>query len=117
MRWALKQIVGVSALCLGLGAIPGNASESRSTGFQLPCDGNQHNMTFGLGGFVANLSRFIQGASITVVNPAGVSFIYVQLLQGVNSPLVAVGAGQSHASRDFTGFFAARPDGGGFITF
>jgi hypothetical protein len=117
MRWALKQIVGVSALCLGLGAIPGNASESRLTGFSIPCDGSQHVMTFGMGGFVGSTTRFIQGATITVFNPAGVQFIYVQLLQGVNSPLVAVGAGQSNASRDYTGFFQARTDGGGFITF
>jgi hypothetical protein len=108
MRWILKQIVGVSALCLGLAAIPANASENRFSGFSIPCDGQAHTVFFLASGLGTAATRFIQGAEISLFNNAsGLQFMLLSVdSSGTAVQLITLGAGQSHWSRDYTGFYS-----------
>ena len=108
MPKSLKTILGIAALCLGLAALPANASENRSSGFSIPCDGQAHTVFFFVSGLGTASTRFIQGAEISVFsNASALQFILLSVnSSGTAANLLTLGAGNSHAARDFTGFFS-----------
>ena len=102
----LKTLMTISALCLGSAALPANASENRSTDFAIPCDNQTHTVFFTVTGLGTASTRFIQGAEISVLNPSGLTFLTLGVTGTQALDLITLGAGNSHQSRDFTGFYS-----------
>ena len=104
----LKTALAIVALCLGLAALPANASENRSSGFSIPCDGQDHTVFFFVSGLGTAATRFIQGAEISVFNnPSALRYLLLSVnSSGTAADLLTLGAGNSHAARDYTGFYS-----------
>jgi hypothetical protein len=108
MRKGLKTILGISALCLGVATLPAKASENRASDFAIPCDGQTHTVSFFVSGLGTASSRFIQGAEISVfANANQLQFLILSVNPSSTAlNLLTLGVGNSHAARDFTGFFS-----------
>jgi len=108
---SLRSLLCGSMLCCALGATTADASFSRTQFFTFGCNGQQQSIQFAVGQLGNNTARFIQGAeiSLTAASP-NLQFILLQAAGGNNSTLLQMGPGDTHVSRDFTGFFSVLAD-------
>ena len=114
---SLRTLLCWSTLCVGLAVSSANASETRITGFSIPCTGATQVINFNATGLGTATSRFVQGTEISISNNAGaLQFLYLGANIGSFATLLTLGAGNSHAFHDYTGFYAL-PNTGGTIPF
>jgi len=107
MRNSLRTLLCCSTLCAGLAATSASASESRVTGFSIPCTGSTQVINFLTTGLGTATSRFVQGTEISITNnPDALRFIFLGANVGSFSTLLTLGVGQRHAFHDYTGFYS-----------
>jgi len=106
---SLRSLLCGSMLCCALGATTADASISRTQFFTFACNGQQQAVTFAIGQLGNNVTRFIQGAeiSLTAASP-NLQFILLQAAQP--GTLLQMGPGDVHVARDYTGFFQVLTD-------
>ena len=113
MRNSLRALLCCSTLCAGLAATSGSASESRVTGFSIPCNGQTQTITFNTTGLGAASARFVQGTEISIIrNPDALQFAILGANVGSFPTLLTMGIGQRHAFHDYTGFYSLPIVGG-----
>jgi len=97
--------------------VTANASESRTTAFVLPCDGQAKQINFTATGLGAAATRFIQSAEISLFqNQGGLQFILLNANLNPNAVIAQMGLTDNHVSNQFTGFYSV-PNNLGVIPF
>jgi hypothetical protein len=112
-----RVLVVLVALWVGFAGSPAEASESRVGSFSFPCDGTNQVVTFTTGGLGNNVTRFIQGAEVTLFeNHGGLQSIFLSAVAD-NRVLVSLNPPANRASNQFNGFFPVQTSGTGTVNF
>lgn len=114
---SLPTLLCCSTLCAALAATSASASETRITGFSVPCTGTTQVINFNTTGLGTASSRFVQGTEISITNnPDALRFLFLGANVGSFSTLLTLGVAQRHAFHDYTGFYSL-PNVQGVIPF
>ena len=93
----LRDVLGLSALCFGLAAMPAYAGESRigNTGINdLPCTGLNQTSQIILTGFPANSTQNVFAGEIFLFeNHGGLQYVFVRLQGDPKKEIVGLGLG------------------------
>jgi hypothetical protein len=120
-------VLASSLVCCGLAVTSVNASESRNTNFLFACDGQNKTVTFTASNLGNNVTRFIQGAEISLFENRsaitnGVELLALQyiLLRAQGDPtkqLLTLGSREPGARNQFTGFIQVTTSATGTVNF
>jgi hypothetical protein len=113
----LSTLLCVSALCLGLFAIPTRAAETRLWTINVVCDGTTKFLGYSAGGFGANVTRNIHGGAVAVFRPRdGIKFLRLQVKDDPKKIVLVMGFNEVSARADLTDPIPVTTSANGGIT-
>jgi hypothetical protein len=115
----LRTVLGVSAFCFGLAATSATAAESRVGNFLFTCDGSNKTINFTAANLGNNVTRFVQGADISLFeNRGGLQYIILKAQNDPTKTLLTLGFSDNSRSRDYTfSVFPVTTSATGTVTF